>query len=173
MRPAERGSALLITMIIGIALLAGGAVLIGLQMSSTRSAGITKSKLNATYCAETGLANAHGLLATNHAGWNAALCNPPPPRGTGACVIGSPAAEPSWLRAPALPHDIDGDGTDDFILTIVDNEDDGNPLADTDDQLLLISTCVADPEAPLRLTELIRYDPVSGKISRRAWLKTD
>lgn len=174
MRRPQRGSALLITMILVFALLGGGAILLGLQLSSSKSAAATKRKLNSTYCAESGLASAHGLLAVNQAVWSPALCNPPPPRGTGACVIGSPAAEPAWLRSPALPHDVDGDGVDDFILTLVDNDDgDGNMNADTDNQIMLISTCIADPEAPLRLTELVRYDSVTGKVSRRAYLKTD
>ena len=54
-RRTERGTAILITMMIIVALLGGGAVLVGIQMASTRSTEITRSNMTALYCAEAGL----------------------------------------------------------------------------------------------------------------------
>ncbi len=160
-------------MMLIVALLGGGAVLLAMQLTSTRSTGITKATVTSRYCAEAGVSAAQPLVAANYAIWNASLCNPLPPRGTGACVIGSPAAEPIWLRSPAVSHDLDGDGTDDFVLTLVDNDDEpaANDLTvDSDKQITIVSTCIMQAESPTQVSELVRYDAVTHKLTRKLWL---
>ena len=160
-RQRERGTAILITMIIVVALLSGGAVLLGMQLSSTRSTELTRSGMTALYCAEAGLAAARPIVATNYASWNAALCNPPAPAGTGTCVVGSAAAEPSFLST--LNHDLDGDGVSDFVITLKDNDDEQSPLTqdythDNDLQVWIISTCTKFPETKKQVSELVRFN---------------
>lgn len=168
---SQRGSVLL-TMLITLALIAGGAILLRMQLVSTRSASLVTDGLSALNCAEAGLVAARPAVAANFAGWSAALCNPPPPRGSGACVIGSPAAEPAWLAG--VPHDVDGDGTADLALALVDNDDElpVDPLHDADSTIYLISTCTLR-ETRVQLSELLHYESASGTLTRRLWLRTE
>src|SRR5690606_11374767 len=106
-RVRERGSAMLVTMILMSVILSGAAVMVSMQMSSTRNAGMTRAKMSAVYCAEAGLVTARTAVAANYAGWNDAL---------------AAGTEPSWLAS--LNHDLDGDGSADFRLTLRDNNDD-------------------------------------------------
>src|SRR2546430_14927529 len=125
-RDSERGSAMLVTLIITTSLLAGAAVVVSMQLSSTTSTGLTKNGLSALYCAEAGLAAARPTVANNYGLWNSTLTNDP----TGQ-------AQPAWLSNTALSHDLDGDGVDDFTVSIKDNDDEiapvaNNPAIDTD-----------------------------------------
>jgi hypothetical protein len=124
-------------------------------------------------CAEAGLAAARAQTAANYATWTPSLCNPPPPRGTGVCVIGSPAAEPAWLRTPFVDHDLDNDGVDDFVLTLVDNEDADGMTSDSDQQVYVISTCTKYPDHQVQVSELVRYDTVTGTLSRKLWVRSE
>lgn len=163
------------TMIVIAALLAGGAVLLGMQLSSSRSTGVVKSSTSALHCAESGLIAGRKVVEASYAIWNSGLCNPAPPRGTGTCVIGTPASEPVWLREPAVPHDLDGDGNPDFVLTLVDNVDDSpnDPTTNSDQEVQIISTCIMYPDTPAQVTEHVRYDAVTGKLVRKLWVKSE
>jgi hypothetical protein len=156
-RERERGGALLVTMILTASLLAGGAVLVSLQLKSTRSTELAKDRITSLYCAEAGLAAARQVVASNYAQWNASLCNPPAPEGTGTCVIGSVASQPSWLAA--IDNDLDDDGAPDFVITLVDNRDDSpdDPTVDNDLQVFVVSTCTMFPDR-LQVRELIRFN---------------
>ncbi|HEX7700119.1 MAG TPA: hypothetical protein VF403_05345, partial [Kofleriaceae bacterium] len=76
-RQRQRGSAMLVTMIIISSLLAGAAVLVSMQLAGNRASDLTRTGLEATYCAEAGLAIAQPAVMANVANWNAALiaCN--------------------------------------------------------------------------------------------------
>ena len=147
-RPVERGSAMLITMIIIGALLAGAAVVVSMQMSSNRSTDLTRTGVSALYCAEAGLAAAHPTVAANYSQWAASL--------------GS-ATQPAWLDNTVFSHDLDGDGVDDFTITIKDNDDEIAPAAnvpgtDIDLKIFIVSTCTKYlPDNPKQVTELIQY----------------
>lgn len=175
-RRRERGSAILITLLIIMVLLAGGAVLVQTQIQSTRSTDLTRNGLASLYCAESGLIAARTLIAGNYALWNGSLCNPPPPGGTGTCVVGTPASEPAWLQDPALEHDLDGDTVDDFVITLKDNDDEQDPLpndltVDSDFQVFIISTCTKFPEVQRQVSELVRCS--GGTCTRKLWLRTE
>jgi hypothetical protein len=173
MRAEQRGIAVLTTLVLVIALVGGGAVLVGLQISSSRSMGIVRDSMTALNCAEAGLVAARPFVAANVAGWNtASLCNPPPPRGTGGCSIGTPLSEPAWL-AP-MPHDVDGDSTNDVVITLVDNDDEipSDPTVDVDQSIHIIATCNIHG-ARAQVDELVHYDAVTVRLTRKLWLRTE
>jgi hypothetical protein len=149
-RHRERGNAMLVTMIIISALLAGAAVVVSMQVQATRASGVTKQGLEALYCAEAGLAAAHNTVAANYSLWSTQLQADP----TGS-------SEPTWLQT-AFSHDLDGDGVNDFTVTMKDNDDEvapavNNPSIDSDSQIFLISTCTKYPDTPKQVIELIKY----------------
>jgi len=171
-RQRESGTAILITMIVVVALLGGGAVLVGMQLSSTRSTEIARSNMSALYCAEAGLNAARPIIANNYP-WDASLCNPPAPIGTGTCNISTPAgllaAEPLFLAHPTnLDHDLDADTVRDYVITIKDNDDEAaNGLAndlskDNDLAVWVISTCTKFPENQKQVSELVRFNITGG-----------
>lgn len=173
MRARERGIAVLTTLVLVVALVGGGAVLIGLQISSSRSTGIVRDDMTVLYCAEAGLIAARPFVTANVTGWNtASLCNTPPPRGTGACVIGTPISEPAWLAA--MPHDIDGDGTNDVVITLVDNDDEvpNDPVVDADQTIHIIATCNLRG-VRAQIDELVHYDSTTTALIRKLWMRTE
>src|SRR6187551_1784151 len=107
-RCSERGSAMLVAMILMAALLAGATVLVSLQLSSNRSTELTKTGISALYCAEAGLTATRATIALNQQNWAAAL---------------AAGTQPAWLDPPAIIHDLDGDGDSDFTVTLEDNHD--------------------------------------------------
>src|SRR5262245_1852306 len=122
-RNPERGSAMLVSMILMTALLAGAAALVSLQTTSTRSAEMTRSGISAEHCAEAGLVAARTAVASNYGQWSTALA---------ATVAAAPnvPAEPAFFAS--IDHDLDDDGVADFTLYLRDNHDETPPL--TDDQ---------------------------------------
>lgn len=145
-RNSERGSAMLVTLMLVAALLGGATVLISTQLASTRGADIARTSMLASYCAEAGLAAARPVVTSNYAQWTGAL-------GTGT--------EPTWL-ASAINHDLDGDGVADFVITLKDNDDEAPPLAadaahDNDLRIFVVSRCVKYGEVPKEVEELVQY----------------
>lgn len=134
---------MLITMILITSMLAGGAVLVNLQLGSTRTAGLAHAKMSATYCAESGLATARSAITANYPLWNAAL---------------AAGTEPAWLAA--IPHDLDGDGVADFRITLRDNEDETplDPARDNDLTVYVVSRCIKYDDAPGEVMELVRFN---------------
>lgn len=134
---------MLVTLIVVAALMSGAAVLVNVQMQSTRSADLTRSRTLALHCAEAGLVTARLTVAANYPQWNAAL---------------AAGTEPSWLAA--LDHDLDADGNDDFVITLRDNPDEttSDPTRDNDLSVYVVSTCTKYPETPTQIVELVRYN---------------
>jgi hypothetical protein len=157
MRASERGSAMLVTMLVTASLLAGGAVLGTMQIASTRAADLTRSEIAANYCAEAGLVSAHAAVAANYTQWSTALCTP-------SCAA---PAQPSWLGSTAFSHDLDGDGVDDFVITLQDDEDEiapsaNDPTRDVNYKVFVVSTCTKYPDTPAQVMELIKYTPTAS-----------
>jgi type II secretory pathway pseudopilin PulG len=152
-RLKERGSAMLVTMIIIAALLAGAAVLASMQVSSNRSTELTRNGLAALYCAEAGLTTARALVSTNYGNWDAALTANCTDDGNCNTVL-----QPTWLGGS---HDIDGDTIDDYMLSIRDNDDDlaNNGADDSDEKVFIVSRCIKYPDSPRQIEELIHYKP--------------
>jgi hypothetical protein len=137
---------MVLVMVILVALLAGGAVMLSLQLGSTKQAGVASDKRGALFCAEAGLAAARPVLLNNVAGWAAALDT-------------DTGNDPAWYP---ITGDLDGDGDDDYEVVISDNDDEAAPAAndpnvDNDLQVFVVSTCLLYPESPRTVRELIRY----------------
>ena len=134
---------MLVTLILVAALLGGGAVLVSMQVSSTRGAAITRSKMSSVHCAEAGVVAARATVAASYAEWNAAL---------------AAGTEPSWLAA--LDHDLDDDGVADFAITLRDNDDEAtNDLTrDNDLSVYIVSRCTKFSETPSEVLELVRFN---------------
>lgn len=155
-RRQQRGSAMLVTLIIIGALIAGAATLLSIQMASNRSSDLTRSGMTALYCAEAGLAAARPVIAAHYADWNAALCDPT----AGACT------EPTWLsteiNATYGGHDLDGDGLADFEVYLRDNYDEisvtAEPTVDHDLQVFVVSRCIKYADTPKQVEELVLFD---------------
>ena len=145
---------MLVTLIVIIALLAGAAVLVSLQMSANRSVDLTKSETSALYCAEAALAAARPVVANNYTQWGTAL----------AASAGGNLSEPGWLAAGIGSHDLDADGNADFTVYLRDNGDEGtstdDPAVDKDLQIFIVANCIRYPDTPKQLSELVLYNAV-------------
>lgn len=152
-RNSERGSAMLVTMIVIASLLAGAAVLVSMQLASTRSSDLTRTGMEATYCAEAGLEAAQPVVAANFAGWGSALA---------ACGSGPyPCAEPSWLQS-AFSHSLSGGSGSDFWIYLKDNDDElppnpNNLQLDNDQKIFIVSRCIKYADTVKEVEELIQY----------------
>lgn len=148
-RQRQRGTAILITMIVTVALLGGGAVLVGMQMSSTKSTEVSRSSMTALYCAEAGLNAARKPTAAAYT-----------TDGTWGGTLGS-GSQPAFLNDPLIDHDLDGDGVDDFTILLEDNQDEltfaDTPGIDNDLQIYIVSTCTKFAENKKQIRELIRF----------------
>jgi len=152
MRQSQRGSAMLVTMNLIAALLAGAAVLAAMQMSSTRSSDVTRTGMSATYCAEAGLAQARAVVAAQYTNWTSWLC-------TNATQ--STCTEPPTLYTLIGSHDIDGVSGDDFMIYLRDNDDElsgsNNLGSDNDLRIFIVSRCIKYPENVKEVEELVQY----------------
>jgi hypothetical protein len=138
---------MLVTLILIAALLAGAAVLASMQLSSTRSADVTRTGTASLYCAEAGLAAARNIVAANYLNWTGNL-------GTGT--------EPTWLSSAIGVHDADGDGLgSDFMVYLKDNDDEltgsNNTAVDNDLRIYIVSRCTKWSENQKEVEELIQY----------------
>jgi hypothetical protein len=156
-RHPERGSAMLVTLILIAALLAGAAVLVSMQVSSTRSSEVTRTGTSSLYCAEVGLAAARPVVAAHYTDWKAG----------GAANFTAPTAtasptEPSWLASGIGVHDADGGGTgSDYIVYLIDNDDESGSaqdyMNDNDLRVFIVSRCLLYPENEKEVRELVQY----------------
>nr|MBA2539733.1 hypothetical protein [Deltaproteobacteria bacterium] len=151
-RQRERGTAILITIIVIVALLGGGAVLVGMQIGSTRSTEVARSNMTALYCAEAGLNAARKPVLDAYT-----------PDGTWGNALGT-GTQPTYVNNVAIDHDLDpldSLTTDDFQITLVDNDDEigftATPLIDNDLQIYVVSTCLKFPENKKQVKELIKF----------------
>ena len=161
-RDRQRGSAMLVTLIVIVSLLAGAAAVVSMQLGSTRSTDLQKTGMTATYCAEAGLAAAAPVVAANYPAWNASLCTLRPTIGaTPALTCGTSTgnnAEPPFLAT--IQHDLDGDGKPDFYIYLMDNDDEvpNNVGSDQDLKVFIVSHCIAFPDTPKEVMELVQYN---------------
>lgn len=151
MRSSQRGSALIVTMILITALLAGAAALTQVQVASTKGTEMTTAGMRSQYCAEAGLTAAVQVAIANYPQWAASLATYPS------------TAEPAWLAAGIGSHDLDGDGVADFTAYIKDNDDELagaiDPTRDNDLRVFVVARCTHSVDAPREVEVLIQ---VSG-----------
>jgi hypothetical protein len=149
----ERGSVMLVVLIAIASMLTSAAVLVHMTRGSLDSTHVHRASLTGLYCAEAGLSSVKPTVVANVGSWNGAL-------GAGS--------EPAWLGS--VSHDVDGDGTDDFTVTLRDNDDEAvNDLStDSDGAIFVVSTCTKYPDTPTQVTELI-----TSTGQRKLWLRTE
>ena len=157
MRTGQRGSAMLITLVLIAALLAGAAVLVQLQISSTRSSDLTRTGTRSNFCAEAGLALARPIVLAQYTQWAPAL-----QQSNTALLGGTAPVEPSFLTTGlGTAHDLDGDGVGDFIVYLKDNDDEGTATndraVDNDLSVFIVSKCIRYPEIPREVEELVQF----------------
>jgi Tfp pilus assembly protein PilX len=153
-RHGERGSAMLVTMIIISALLAGAAVLVSIQLSSTKATELERNGLASLYCAEAGLRAAEPTVSTNYQTLVAHLCY------AGNAATTDCTGNTTGLDNTVFSHDIDGDGVDDFRITLKDDDDESttnDPSTDINNKIFIVSTCIKYSDAPKQVMELIEY----------------
>ena len=146
---SQRGSTMVVVMILLVALLAAGGVAIYLQISDTRSTSLVKQSRDSLYCAEAGLVAARPLIGENYASWSQLLS---PDSGD----------DPDWYP---IANDLDDppDGAPDYQVTVRDNDDElppaGNdPTVDNDLRIFIVATCTKFPDAPREVLELVMYE---------------
>jgi hypothetical protein len=153
-RNGQRGSAMLVTLILIAALLAGVAVLVSMQLSTTKATEVTRMGSMALHCAESGLAATHVLVGQNKTAVTAHLLAAP-------YTSESVADGTGWKVTPSFItstyRDFDGGG-DDVNIYIIDNLD-SNALytVDTDNRVWLVSRCTKYPDSPKEVRELIEF----------------
>ena len=144
----QRGSIMVLVMVILVALLAGAAVMLTLQNSSTKQVGTTSKSRAALFCAESGLSDARTVLGANYAVWNEIL-------------DADPSNDPPWYP---MRRDIDDppDGVFDYEVIIRDNDDEtppaNDPTRDNDLRIFVISRCTKYPDMPKEVLELLTYN---------------
>ncbi|HTL39076.1 MAG TPA: hypothetical protein VL326_38365 [Kofleriaceae bacterium] len=156
MRNPQRGSAMLVTLIIIAALLGGAVVLVSMQLTSNRSSELARTGNAAMYCAEAGLAAARPTVASSQTSWAASL----------AVSATGDTTEPSWLAAGIGSHDLDGDTVADFEVYILDNDDEtsttNDRAVDVDNRIFIVSRCKKYGDTPKEVRELIEYVSQTG-----------
>ncbi len=150
-RNSERGSAMIVTMILTTALIAGAAALVSVQLHSTRNASMTNVGIKAEHCAEAGLVAARSAVAGSYAQWATALAQ------TAAAAPDLPPL-PSFFSA--VDRDLDDDGTADFTIYLRDNQDEVSPATDdpsldSDLRVYIVSRCTKYPDTPREVAELV------------------
>jgi hypothetical protein len=168
-RHPERGSAMLVTLIIISALLAGAVVLVSMQLSSNRSTDLARNSMTALYCAEAGLQAARAVIATaSKTDREAALA-----ASAASIAANTTPTEPAFLLSGITSHDLDGDGVSDFFVYLRDNDDElgaspGSNVSalgvDVDSKVWLISTCTKYVETPKSVSELIEINDQKGML---------
>jgi len=158
MRNQQRGSAMLVTLIIIAALLGGAVVLVSMQLTSNRSSELARAGNAAMYCAEAGLSAARPTVAGSQSSWAASLLL------SGATTPDT--TEPTWLASGIGSHDLDGDGAPDFEVYILDNDDEtttaNDRTVDTDSRIFIVSRCKKYGDTPKEVRELIEYTAQQG-----------
>jgi hypothetical protein len=137
-----------IVLLVVTSLMTVGLLAIYLTLGETKSTAYGVDSKAALYCAEAGLAKARPLIAGNYAAWTNILA-------------GNSANYPAWYPVTG-DIDVPGDGVNDFVVTIRDNDDEpagvaNDPTKDNDMRVFVVSKCTRYPETPREVTELIYY----------------
>ena len=127
-----------------VALLAGGAVALYVQLQGTKSASLVKASKSSLFCAEAGVIAARPTLAQNYLDWPTLLDS-------------STSNDPSWYP---VTGDLDGDGVNDYQVTIKDNDDEvppapDDPELDNDRRVFAVGRCLKNSDVSRQVMELL------------------
>lgn len=142
--PGQRGAAMLLVATLLVALLAGGGVALYLQLQSTKSATMTKISRNSLFCAEAGVVASRKVISERISSWSILLDN-------------DATNDPTWYP---FTGDIDGDGENDYEVTIRDNDDEVPPAPnnlemDVDGRVFAIGRCIRNADISREVIELL------------------
>ena len=126
------------------ALLGIAAVGLSLQLNSTKSTTLIKESREALFCAEAGLAAGRNVITTNRSDWNDVLA--------GNAISWYSNTDPKGFTGDA---DNDGVGGDYWVTIEDDGEADGDKAVDSNDTIIVKSTCVLFPNSPASVIEVI------------------
>jgi len=140
----QRGAALMVTIILISALLAGGMLAIYLMVADTKSAQYVTESRGALFCAEAGLTGGREYVEANAGNWGLMLDDD-----DGNDPVGYP-----------VEGDLDGDNVNDWSVTVKDNDDDfptNDPFADSDGAIFMVATCIKYPDTPRQVMEMLSF----------------
>jgi hypothetical protein len=136
---SQRGSTMVVVMVLLVALLSAGAVAVQIQSADTRTTGLVGAARRALFCAEAGLETHGQAIVDQKAAWNDLLA-------------GNPVAGVSY----PFVGSIDGSGTIDYEVRIRDNFDDDDQLSDIDGKVFIVSRCLKYADTtPREIMQLI------------------
>ena len=150
-RDGQRGAAMMVVMIVTTSLLIAGGLAVRMSASESKSTSYLSSSRRALYCAEAGLAATRATLGAGYTSWNGWL--------DGTNTAGYP------LQG-YIDHTQTA-GAFDWQVTIRDNDDELVPVPtqDSDQSVFVLSTCLAFPETPRTVGELVSF--TGGGVSYR------
>jgi hypothetical protein len=153
---SESGMAMILVITIMATLLAVGAVGLSLQLNDTKTTRLVKSHRASLFCAESGLAAARNILTSNRSAWNDMLDD----LQTGTDVNNNDPAFYKNGTTIGITGDIDvpADGEDDYVVTIRDDGDDTDFATDSNDTIIVESTCTKFSNAPATVIEVISME---------------
>jgi len=142
----QRGAAMAVTLILTTALLGAGALAIYLQLSDTKAAQQITQSRSSLFCAEAGLVASRSYIVAHATDWPAMLDSDDSNDPDGYPITG----------------DIDGDGTDDYSVTIRDNDDELSPndndsTLDIDGTIFVISKCLMNADTSKEIMEMVSF----------------
>lgn len=126
-RARERGGiTLLLVMVLLVVAIMVGALAVRGSTADLRMAGAQRVARTGFYCAEAGLAAARSFYAANQPSWGTYFAD----------------------QTKGFSGDVDGDGKNDYLVTLKDNYDEfppsvNNPLVDNDLTAIMTSTCTS------------------------------
>lgn len=137
------GAALVLLLVLSTAAAMIGALAIRGSMTDLRLAGAQRVQKSGFYCAEAGLSAARTYFANNYTLWNT-MFDPQQAAPAGYPVVG----------------DLDGDGLNDYSVTLVDNVDEFPPAAlnskkDNDLSAIMVSKCISTTMSAHQLQEIV------------------
>lgn len=135
------GAALLFLLILSVVAAMVGAIAVRGSVADLRVAGVQRSAKTGFYCAEAGLAASRAYFGSSYAQWNAMFA--------GNAVAGYP-----------VTGDLDGDGLNDYQVTLQDDSDElppltNNPLVDNNLTAVMVSKCVSATMGTRQLQEIV------------------
>jgi hypothetical protein len=151
-RDGQRGAAMMVVLIVTTSLLIAGSLAVRMSASESKSTSYLSSSRRALYCAEAGLAATRATLGSGYTSWNGWL--------DGTNTTGYPLQGYIDHTQTAGPFD--------WQVTIRDNDDEiatNVPTQDSDQTVFVLSTCLAYPETPRTVGELVSF--TGGGLSYR------
>ena len=143
-RSGQRGAAMMVVLIVTTSLLIAGSLAVKMSASEAKGTAYLSSSRRALYCAEAGLAATRAALGAGYTNWNGWL--------DGTNTTGYPIK--GYIDHTTTT------GAYEWSVSIRDNDDEtvtNLPTVDSDQAVFVLSTCLAYPETPRTVGELVSF----------------